>query len=96
MSELTAEDVREIAEEVLADTHYDCATDYDIEELVENAVNEHLAEYQALLDKVDALEKELKDQNYWKADRNHSHSNLENKLAEHEAKTSEHGVFWGF
>lgn len=88
---LTEKEVREIAEDVLSEAHEDCATIYDVQEEIENAVADHFAnggdgvtweEYCALLQRVDDLEKEIRDQNFWKADRNHSHSVLERHWAE--------------
>lgn len=57
--------------------------DLDIEAEIEQAVADYLAngsdrvityeEYDALMTRLDNIEKELKELNFWKADRNHSH-----------------------
>lgn len=82
MAELTAEQVREIAEDVVSEIHSDCASIYDVQEEVENAVADYFAgggdgvtyeEYSDLLKRVEEVEKELRDMNFWKADRNHRH-----------------------
>lgn len=65
----------------------------DISEEVAEAVNEFLADggnvatYDEMTDliiRVEALEKALKDLDFWKADRNHSH----NKLVSEDGKTT--------
>jgi hypothetical protein len=56
--------------------------DLDIEEEIVNAVNDYLAgggdlvtwaEHERLLIRVNELEEKLKNLDFWKADRNHSH-----------------------
>jgi hypothetical protein len=56
--------------------------DIDIEGEIEAAVEDYLSnggefvtitEHEALLRRLEDLEREMKDLNFWKADRNHSH-----------------------
>lgn len=63
--------------------------DLDIEGEIADAVAEHFAnggdgvtyeEYDALQKRVETLEREIKEQNFWKADRNHSHKDLLDRM----------------